>query len=204
MEKEGSGYDRMYEVLLTQGKPLLTPKEGSDRVSVTVNKRIVNKHIIQFIEKVNQELELSTKELISLGLIAQNNALTAFEYGKILGLSSQEAVRNWIGRLPEFGLVKTKGKTKGTTYFIDPALLKKVNFKGRTTLRKIAPHRLKHLILEDLERYGESSIGNIHQRIGKEIPIRRLRYELNLLVEEEKVNANGERRWRTYSINKKA
>ena len=67
----------MYENLLSQGKNLPKVTEDRDRVSVTIEKRIVNKEVIQFLEKVMEFVTLKSKEMISLGLIAQHNALTA-------------------------------------------------------------------------------------------------------------------------------
>ena len=105
MEKEGSGYDKIYESLLSSGKPLPQTIEGEDRVLVKVEKRIVNKDVIHFIDKVNKSYQLRSKEIISLGLIAQNKALTAIDFGNILSLKEKDAVQNWMGRLIEFGLV---------------------------------------------------------------------------------------------------
>lgn len=67
MEKEGSGYDQIFKTLLSSGKPIPEPKGYSDRVSVTIRKRIVNQEIIKFIERANQEYQLNTKELIKVG-----------------------------------------------------------------------------------------------------------------------------------------
>ncbi len=202
MEKEGSGYDRIYESLLSSGKPLPEPAEEFDRVKVTIRKRIVNKHAIQFIEKVHKEFQLKSKEIISLGLIAQHTSLTALEFSNILGLEEKEAIRTWLGRLVNFKLVKSRGKTKGTKYLVEPGVLKKHNFKGLTTLKNIQPHRLGALILEDLNKFEKSAISDIHQRIGKEIPLRALRYQLNQLIEKQKIKKEGERRGTQYFIDK--
>ncbi|MCR9100084.1 MAG: putative DNA binding domain-containing protein [bacterium] len=202
MEKEGSGYDRIYELLLSSGKPLPEPVEEYDRVRVTVRKRIVNKHVIQFIDKVNQEYQLRSKELISLGLIAQNTSLTAIEFGNILGLEEKEAIRTWLGRLLDLELLKSKGRTKGTTYYVEPSVLKKHEFKGQTSLKNIPPHRLDALVVEDLTRYGISAISQIHQRIGKEIPLRKLRYQINQLVGSGRVSKKGEKKGTRYFIDK--
>ncbi len=204
MEKEGSGYDRIYENLLSQGKAIPKVTESRDSVVVQIEKRIVNQQVIQFIEKVGLEIDLKSKELISLGLIVQHNALTALDFSKMLGLERDDEIRNWIGRLIEIGLVQTRGRTKGTTYFVEPALLKKHNFKGLINLRKIEPHRLKQLILEDLGRYDQSSISEIHQRIGKEIPERTLRQKLKILADAGEIRFQGERKYRKYFIDKNA
>lgn len=44
-----------------------------------------------------------------------------------------------------------------------------LNFTGETTLKRFEPHRLAALVLEDLQRYPESAISDIHQHIGGEI-----------------------------------
>ncbi len=40
MEREGSGFDKIFEVLLTQGRPAPELREANDRVEVTVRRRI--------------------------------------------------------------------------------------------------------------------------------------------------------------------
>lgn len=202
MEKEGSGYDKIYESLLSSGKPIPEPAEEFDRVKVTVRRRIVNKHVIQFIEKVHQEFQLKSKEIISLGLIAQHTSLSALEFSTILGLEEKEAIRSWLGRLVNLKLVKSRGKTKGTSYLVEPSILKKHNFKGLTNLKAIQPHRLEALIIEDLNKFEKSAISDIHQRIGKEIPLRTLRYSINQLIKKQKVKKEGERRGTRYFIDK--
>jgi ATP-dependent DNA helicase RecG len=44
-----------------------------------------------------------------------------------------------------------------------------LNLTGETTLERFEPHRLAALVLEDLQRYPESAISDIHQRIDGEI-----------------------------------
>lgn len=202
MEKEGSGYDKIYEILLSNGKPLPEPYEEYDRVKVIIRKRIVNKFVIQFIEKVNAEFQLRSKEIISLGLIAQYTSLTAIEFAQKLGFSEKDDIRSWLGRLAELKLLKSKGKTKGKEYYVEPSILRKHEFKGLTDLKNIPSHRLEALLIEDISRYGESSISQIHQRIGKEIPLRTLRYQLNQLLEKGEIKKTGEKKGTRYFIDK--
>jgi ATP-dependent DNA helicase RecG len=200
MEAEGSGYDRMYEVLLSSGKQIPVPKEEDDRVFVTVSKRIINREVIRLMDLVNQKFQLKTRELISLGLIAQHNSLTAIEFSNILGLKGQDAVGDWLGRLTDLGLVQSKGRTKGKAYFINPEILQQADFKGITNLKKIEPLRLRELITEVLKTYGESSISDINKRIGSEIPEHRIRTQLKFLLAEGRIHNIGEKRWRRYFI----
>jgi ATP-dependent DNA helicase RecG len=64
----------------------------------------------------------------------------------------------------------------------------------------VQPHRLRALILEDLERFPESSISEIQRRIGPEIPPRSVKRALDLLMTEGVLVASGERRWRRYRV----
>lgn len=70
----------------------------------------------------------------------------------------------------------------------------------RTTLARVQPHRLRSLALEDLDRFPNSSITEMHQRIGKEVRMRALRDALNALIEAGDVAFTGERRWRRYRL----
>jgi ATP-dependent DNA helicase RecG len=107
-----------------------------------------------------------------------------------------------LGRLIDFKLVLSKGKTKGTLYYINPDFLRKADFISKTTLKKIEPYRLRELILSDLKDYPNSSISKIHQRIGLEINIRKLRQTLSKLVLDKSIKKKGEKRWTKYSIDK--
>ena len=56
MEREGSGFDRIYEVLLSQGRPVPELREGPDRVEVTVRRRVMKPEVIDFLAKADQSL----------------------------------------------------------------------------------------------------------------------------------------------------
>lgn len=105
-----------------------------------------------------------------------------------------------MGRLLDLELIRTKGKTKGVEYYVNPEFLRKINFKGKTNLKRIEDHRLKELILQDLQTYPNSFLADIHERIGKEIKINKIREQINLLVIEKKIQPDGGRKFRTYSL----
>jgi ATP-dependent DNA helicase RecG len=204
MEREGSGYDTLYEVLLSQGKQPPEPLEGPDRVEVTVRKRILNPLIIDFIDKADQTFQLRQKEKICLGLIAQHESLTAIQLTKFLELRSSGELSPWLDRLIGWEIVNSRGKTKGTTYSVNPDLLRKLDFKGSTTLKGIEAHRLHELVLRDLEIYKDASISEIHERIGDEIPRRLLKDQLRIMVERGEIGKKGKLRYTRYLWTKQA
>ncbi len=201
MEKEGSGYDKIYETLLSNGKKIPLVEEGDDRVTVTLYKRIIRNEIIEIIQKAIDTFQLKQKEIISLGLISQNGNMSALDLSEILNTSRPNELRNWLGRLLGLKLVLSKGKTKGTVYFVNPEFLRMTDFISQTTLKRIEPHRLKELILADLQDYPNSAIGEINKRIGTEINIRTLKSKLDDLITEKLVMKKGEKKGTKYFIN---
>ena len=69
-----------------------------------------------------------------------------------------------------------------------------------TTLTRVQPHRLRALILEDLERFPNSAKGDILRRVGPEIPNRTFCRALEELVASGEVVATREKRWRRYRL----
>ena len=204
MDKEGSGIDKMYQVLLSNAKHIPIPYQGDDFVKFTINKRISKTEIVSLINRANAEFALNSKELISLGLIAQHNSISAIQFSKELNLpDTPNVVTNWLGRLTELELVINKGKTKGTEYLVNPEFLKKANFKGKTNLKRIENHRLEELIYQDLNIYDDSLIKDIHKRIGEEIPLRKLKFMIDKMDGDGKLKKSGTNRWTKYALNKK-
>ncbi|MEY2341722.1 ATP-binding protein [Acidithiobacillus sp. IBUN Pt1247-S3] len=198
MEREGSGFDKLFEVLLSQGRPAPELIETHDRVQVTARRRILKPEIIDFIAKADQTYQLTQRERISLGLLAQHDAMTARELATTLGLPSVEALRPWLKRLLNWYLVQSAGRTQATRYFVDPDLLRSLQFAGETTLKRIEPHRLATLVLEDLQRYPKPSIRDIHKRVGGEIYPKQVKRALEELIEPRAVRFEGNYRWRRY------
>lgn len=200
MEREGSGFDKIYEVLLSQGRPAPELIEEHDRVQVTVRRRILRPEVIDFIAKADETYQLTQRERIVLGLLAQHDALTARELIATLELPTVEALQPWLSRLLDWHIVQSSGRTQSTRYFVDPGLLRGFNFVSDTTLKRIEPHRLAALILEDLGRYPQSAIGEIRQRIGGEIHPKQVKRALDALIEKGEVRFEGDRRWRRYHL----
>jgi ATP-dependent DNA helicase RecG len=203
MEKEGSGYDLVYAKLLGSGKPLPIVKETDERVTVIVKKQFVSKDVVHLMDKASNEFLLRQKELISLGLLAQQQSYTAIEISSILNQNEEVGLRNWLGRLIDLELVLKTGKGKGTQYAVNPEFIRKINFKGKTNLKNIEDYRLEELIFKDLTAYPNSGFSEIHQRIGIEINIYKVRRMLKEMVDKELLAKEGEKRGAKYFIKQK-
>lgn len=198
MEREGSGFDKIYEVLLSQGRPAPELTETHDRVQVTVRRRILAPRVIDFIAKADQTHQLTQRERITLGLLAQQEAMTARELVAALELPTVEALAPWLKRLLDWKLVHSSGRTQAMRYFVAPDLLQALDFQGTTTLKRIEPHRLAALVREDLRLYPASAISAVHQRIGAEIHPKQIKRAIDELVSRGEVRFEGEKRWRRY------
>ena len=184
MEREGSGYDKMYEVQLTFGKQVPRVEEGDDYVVAIVERRIVSQEAIKVMQTASRNIPLKQKQLICLGMIAQAGSISGSELIRQLELKDNVALRPWLRPLIDMGLVETNdGKTKSVEYRVVPQLLRDSNFKGKTTLKRIEQHRLRELIIEDLKLYGPTSIKDINIRIGEEIPRKSIQRMLKDLIE---------------------
>lgn len=200
MEKEGSGYDLVYANLLASGKPIPKVKDLDDRVIVIVKKQFVSKQVIRLMDKASSEFNLKQRELITLGLLAQQQSYTAIELSKILTQDKEHGLRSWLGRLLDYDLVVKSGRGKGTQYAVNPEFIRQSQFKGKTSLKNIEDHRLEELIYKDIKAYPESAFGDIHKRIGKEINKHKVRRIIKSMVDKGSLEKKGEKRWTRYSI----
>lgn len=204
MDKEGSGIDKLYETLLTQGKRIPDAKQGDDFVQITIHRHIAKPDILAFIKRADEAWQLIQKERICLGLIAQHGSLSSLEFARLLDLPDQpNSIRHWLGRLPELGVLQSRGRTRGTQYFVNPEFIKNTNFKVTTTLKNIEDHRLEELIYKDISEYPNSGFGSIYERIGKEINLHKVRRILRKMTLAGTLAASGEKKYRTYSIEQK-
>jgi ATP-dependent DNA helicase RecG len=200
MEREGSGFDLMYERLLASGRPAPVAVEGADSVCVMVTRRIVKPQVIALIDEADKRFQLSQRERITLGILAQGDGLTALDLCRQVEVDGADALKPWLGRLTALGLVHSTGRTKGLRYFVDPALLRNAKVPTLTTLSRIEPHRLRALILEDLARYPRSAISDINARVVPELSGKTVKRAIDELVAADDVAFSGEKRWRRYRL----
>ena len=112
----------------------------------------------------------------------------------------EERLRNWLGRLHNFGLVESSGRTKARIYYIASNKLREFAVPTTTSLDRIEPHRLEALLLEDLKRFPDSRMEDVRDRIGAEIHYKKVKRALDELVSSGQVTVNGSGRWRSYRL----
>lgn len=202
MEREGSGYDKMYEVLLSNGKQIPIVEEGDDYVKAIVGRRIISQEAIKVIRYALQKTELRQKQIICLGLIAQHESISAADLIKLLNLKNRDALSPWLDKLVDDGIVETSGRKKGKEYRFCSYILKESGYKGQTSLKRIEPYRLRELIIEDLKIYECASLRDIQQRIGDEISYQKLWKQLDNMIKEGILESTGKNRWTKYRLKK--
>lgn len=201
VEIEGSGYDKMYEILLQQGKNVPKVIEGDDFVSVKVFRRIQNSKVLELMDFVEKHYQLRQKQKICLGLIAMHESITARELEKLLELNNADALRPWLQPLIKQGLVISRNvRSRGLEYRVNSILLQNSDFRGTTSLKRIEDYRLKELIIEDLKLYKEAKLADIRERIGPEISEKRYKTQILSLEEEGIIGRRGSNRWTSYYL----
>ncbi len=129
-EREGSGHDFMYDRLLSQGRPAPVLVEGPDWVKVSVERRILRPEVVRLVAEADARFQLTQRERITLGVLAQTEGLSASELAVALELPAADALTPWLARLPAIGLVQRAGRTRGTRYFVAPGLLRQSPLDG--------------------------------------------------------------------------
>lgn len=201
MEREGSGYDMMYETLLANGKQVPQVEEGDDWVKVRIDRKVINQEMIKVMQYASQRFDLKQKQLICLGLIAQHESVSGSRLVQLLDLKDSDALRSWLHPLIDKGIVMaTEAKTNAKEYRVNAQLLRDSQYKGRTSLKRVENYRIKELIIEDLKIYEEAPINEIRQRIGEEIPAKKIWTQMKTLITEGKVEAVGSNRQRRYKL----
>ena len=200
MEREGSGYDKMYEIQLTNGKQIPWVLEGEDFVTAIIERRIISKESIKVIREALQIADLKQKQIICLGLIAQHESISATNLINILNLEDRDELSPWLNPLLEYGIVHSIGSHRAKEYRVNSPILKQSDYKGKTSLKRIEDYRIKELIIEDLKIYSCAALKDIHQRIGKEIPYKKILAQMKSLVNDNIIKEIGHNRWVKYLL----
>lgn len=200
MEAEGSGYDLIYETLLTSGKCKPVVYEGDDYVEVTVYKKIVSKESSRICDFVSANYKISQKAYISLGIILQKKSVTASELSKELQLTDGNRLRPYVESLIANNIILHKGSGRGTKYEINPEFVSTTKMQFPTTLKTIEPYRLKALILEDLKYHSNSLLSEIATRLP-DVDYMELERMVRTMAKDGEITPIGGRKYRRYKLN---
>ena len=200
MEAEGSGYDLIYETLLTSGKCKPVVYEGDDYVEVTVYKKIVSKESSRICDFVSANYKISQKAYISLGIILQKKSVTASELSKELQLTDGNRLRPYVESLIANSIILHKGSGRGTKYEINPEFVSTTKMQFPTTLKTIEPYRLKALILEDLKYHSNSLLSEMATRLP-DVDYMELERMVRTMAKDGEITPIGGRKYRRYKLN---
>ena len=96
--------------------------------------------------------------------------------------------------------MQTQGVRKGTDYVLNPEVFAAANLQVKPTLKTIEPHLLRALLTEDLRAYPNSSLAEMHYRLGEELALPIVRRAVYKMVEEGLLGASGGNRNRRYLL----
>jgi ATP-dependent DNA helicase RecG len=148
-----------------------------------VRRRILKPEVIDFIAKADQTYQLTQRERIALGLLAQHDALTARELATTLELPSVEALQPWLKRLLDWHLVQSAGRTQATRYFVDPACCAASSSPARPPSSALSRTAWPRWCWKTCSATPESAISDIHQRVGGEIHPKQVKRALEELID---------------------
>jgi len=200
MEAEGSGYDLIYETLLTTGKCKPVVYEGEDYVEVTVYKKIVSKESSRICDFVSANYKISQKAYISLGIILQKKSVTTGELSRELQLIDGSRLRPYVESLIANNIILHKGSGRGTKYEINPEFVSSTKMQFPTTLKTIEPYRLKALILEDLKYHSNSLLSEMATRLP-DVDFTELEKMVRTMAKDGEITPIGGRKYRRYKLN---
>ena len=203
MEAEGSGYDLIYETLLTSGKSKPVVYEGDDYVEVTVYKKIVSKESSRICDFVSANYKISQKAYITLGIILQKKSITAGELSKELQLMDGSRLRPYVESLISNDIILHKGSGRGTKYEINPEFVSTTKMQFPTTLKTIEPYRLKALILEDLKYHSNSLLSEMASRLP-DVEYMELEKMVRTMAKDGEITPLGGRKYRRYKLNEES
>jgi ATP-dependent DNA helicase RecG len=199
MEGEGSGYDLIYELNAMDSKELPQIISDFNSTAVIQTSKIVNKEVLPVLDYVTQHYDISQKNLIALGLVAQHKKLLSTELDDLLQLVDNKRQRNYTDKLVESGILVTRGIKKGNTFLVNPKIIANSKANIKTTLKTIEPHRFIALIEEDLRLHPNSLRSEIHNRLpdADEKDLKKYLYEM---VRERKIKYDGGKTYRRYRL----
>ncbi|MGM9748253.1 MAG: ATP-binding protein, partial [Candidatus Cryptobacteroides sp.] len=198
MEREGSGYDKMYELQLSLGKSVPQVIEGDDYVKAIVERRIRSVDALKLMQDVKERFPLKQKALICLGFIAQYGPVSGSELVNKLDLSGSDALRAWLNPLLENGLVEsTDDKTQGKKYYVADNIK---HLTMKKTARQMKHDLIRDAILQYIVEHKDVSIAEVAERLGGQYSYKVIRKIVLSLLEEGIVQQSGKGRWTRFIL----
>ena len=202
MEGEGSGYDLMYETQLSLGKSVPILFEGDDSVSVTVERKIVSKEssrVFEHLQYFYPQIAQNQKALISFGIVFQEEIISSIDLIRKLQLPEADRLRSYLEPLISQDIILSRGRGKGTKYYVNPAIISDSKANIQTTLKAIEPYRLKELIKQDLKYHSLSLVSDISQRLP-DVPFKDLQKMVRRMASDGELIPDGGRKFRRYRL----
>lgn len=202
MEGEGSGYDLMYETQLSLGKSVPILFEGDDSVSVTVERKIVSKEssrVFEHLQYFYPQIAQNQKALIAFGIVFQEEIISSIDLIRKLQLPEADRLRSYLEPLISQDILLSRGRGKGTKYYVNPAIISDSKANIQTTLKAIEPYRLKELIKQDLKYHSLSLVSDISQRLP-DVPFKDLQKMVRRMASEGELIPDGGRKFRRYRL----
>ena len=160
---------------------------------------ITDKEIIPLLDYVLSNYQLSQKDIIALGLVAQHGKILSTEMTRQLQLQETDRMRSYVDRLLKNGILITRGIKKGTEFLLNPQLITNAKLNIKTSLKTIEPHSLEALIKEDLRLHPHSKIKEINGRLP-DVEIRDIRKLVYAMVRKGLLEKEGSKTDRTYTL----
>ncbi len=199
MEGEGSGYDLIYEIDSKDNKPFPLIQTGFDYTKVIQSSKIIDEETLFLLDYISSHYQLTQKQFIAIGIIAREKKILGTELIKLLQLNEDERLRSYVNNLEQQKLIISRGKRKGKQYLINPELIKSAKLNIKPNLKTIEPYRLQALIISDLEMYPNSTIREIHNRIG-DIDFKDLQKTIYKMVKDNKIKHTPDKTYRKYFL----
>lgn len=202
MEGEGSGYDLMYETQLSLGKSVPILFEGDDSVSVTVERKIVSKEssrVFEHLQYFYPQIAQNQKALIAFGIVFQEEIISSIDLIRKLQLPEADRLRSYLEPLISQDIILSRGRGKGTKYYVNPAIISDSKANIQTTLKAIEPYRLKELIKQDLKCHSLSLVSDISQRLP-DVPFKDLQKMVRRMASDGELIPDGGRKFRRYRL----
>ena len=199
MEREGSGYDKMYELQLSLGKSVPKVIEGDDYVKAVVERRIRSVDALKLMQEAKEKFPLKQKAVICLGFIAQYGPVSGSELVRMLDLSGSDTLRAWLNPLLDNGLVEaTAENTNGKKYFVVESIRSLVDKK---TPRQIKAEQIRGAVMQDIREHKDVSIAEVPERLEGNLSTKVVRKYMVELLEDGYIRQSGKGRWTRFILN---